>query len=49
MDGITATAILWHAIRVLGGKADYYIPHRIDEGYGLNAEAITQICEQGAG
>ena len=40
VDGITATAILWHAIRTLGGSADYYIPHRIDEGYGLNAQAI---------
>jgi single-stranded-DNA-specific exonuclease len=48
VDGITATAILWHAIRLLGGEVDYYIPHRIDEGYGLNAEALAQICEQGA-
>jgi single-stranded-DNA-specific exonuclease len=48
VDGITATAILWHAIRVLGGKADFYIPHRIDEGYGLNAEAIAQLCTDGA-
>src|SRR5689334_110777 len=31
VDGITATAILWHAIRQLGGHADYYIPHRIEE------------------
>jgi single-stranded-DNA-specific exonuclease len=49
VDGITATAILWHAIRQLGGQVDYYIPHRIDEGYGLNAEALAQICDQGAG
>src|SRR3954464_10159513 len=48
VDGITATAILWHAIRTLGGRADFYIPHRIEEGYGLNAEAITQICNDGA-
>jgi single-stranded-DNA-specific exonuclease len=48
VDGITATAILWHAIRVLGGSADFYIPHRIDEGYGLNPEAIAQICSDGA-
>src|SRR5688572_15975123 len=48
VDGITATAILWHAVRTLGGKADYYIPHRIDEGYGLNAEAIAQLCNDGA-
>src|SRR5688500_3126515 len=44
VDGITATAILWHAIRALGGQADFYVPHRIDEGYGLNSEAIAQLC-----
>src|SRR5665213_1404031 len=49
VDGITATAILWHAIRQLGGIVDSYIPHRIEEGYGLNAEAIEQICKDGAG
>jgi single-stranded-DNA-specific exonuclease len=48
VDGITATSILWHAIRVLGGSAEYYIPHRIEEGYGLNAEALKQLCEAGA-
>ncbi|MGH7214104.1 MAG: single-stranded-DNA-specific exonuclease RecJ [Tepidisphaeraceae bacterium] len=48
VDGITATAILWHAIKLLGGEVDYYIPHRIEEGYGLNAEAIGQICDTGA-
>jgi single-stranded-DNA-specific exonuclease len=48
VDGITATSILWHAVRVLGGTADFYIPHRIDEGYGLNAEALAQLCDAGA-
>ncbi|HTW94767.1 MAG TPA: single-stranded-DNA-specific exonuclease RecJ [Tepidisphaeraceae bacterium] len=48
VDGITATAILWHAIRLLGGDVGYYIPHRIDEGYGLNSEAIAQIIAEGA-
>ena len=48
VDGITATSILWHAITVFGGIVEFYIPHRIDEGYGLNSEAIGQICEQGA-
>jgi single-stranded-DNA-specific exonuclease len=48
VDGITATAILWHAIRVLGGAAEFYIPHRIEEGYGLNADALNQLCEAGA-
>jgi single-stranded-DNA-specific exonuclease len=48
VDGITAVAILWHAIKLLGGEVGYYIPHRIEEGYGLNAEAIAQICDGGA-
>src|SRR4051812_19613165 len=48
VDGITAVSILWHAIKLLGGEVDYYIPHRIDEGYGLNPEAIAQICKDGA-
>jgi single-stranded-DNA-specific exonuclease len=48
VDGITATTILWHAIRILGGVVDYYIPHRIDEGYGLNSAAIEEIIHDGA-
>jgi single-stranded-DNA-specific exonuclease len=48
VDGITATTILWHAVTLLGGKVDAYIPHRIDEGYGLNAEALNQIIDNGA-
>jgi single-stranded-DNA-specific exonuclease len=51
VDGITATTILWHAIRLMGGEAggvDFYIPHRIDEGYGLNSAAIGEIIDQGA-
>ncbi|MFH1613605.1 MAG: single-stranded-DNA-specific exonuclease RecJ [Planctomycetota bacterium] len=49
VDGITGTAILWHMLKMLGGRVDYYIPHRIEEGYGLNAEAIKQIAENGTG
>jgi single-stranded-DNA-specific exonuclease len=48
VDGITATSILWHAITNLGGNVDFYIPHRIDEGYGLNTQAIADICDGGA-
>jgi single-stranded-DNA-specific exonuclease len=48
VDGITATSILWHAITLLGGLVETYIPHRIDEGYGLNAEALGQIIDGGA-
>ena len=47
VDGITSTAILWHLLTMLGANTEYYIPHRIDEGYGLNEEAISQIAENG--
>ena len=47
-DGVTATAILWHALRTLGGDVGYYIPHRLEEGYGLNADAVGEICDGGA-
>ena len=48
VDGITATAILWHAIRILGGEVDWYIPHRVDEGYGLNGAVLAEIIAGGA-
>ena len=47
VDGISSVAILWHLIHLLGRKAEYYIPHRTDEGYGLNAEAIRLLAEAG--
>lgn len=47
VDGITGVSILWHLLELMGGKVEYYIPHRIDEGYGLNPEAITQLAENG--
>ncbi|MHC4877652.1 MAG: single-stranded-DNA-specific exonuclease RecJ [Planctomycetota bacterium] len=48
VDGVTATSILWHCLKLLGATVDYYIPHRMDEGYGLNAEAIRTLHEEDA-
>ncbi|MBE0535486.1 MAG: single-stranded-DNA-specific exonuclease RecJ, partial [Phycisphaerae bacterium] len=47
VDGITSVAILWHLLTMLGGAIEYYIPHRIDEGYGLNEDAVVQLAESG--
>ncbi len=44
VDGITGTAILCEIIKMLGGSVQFYIPHRVDEGYGLNEEAIKQLA-----
>ena len=48
VDGMTAIAILHACIKMLGGQADFYVPHRLDEGYGVNAEAIGKIVADGA-
>ncbi|NTW04878.1 MAG: single-stranded-DNA-specific exonuclease RecJ [Peptococcaceae bacterium] len=46
-DGITASALLVKAIGRLGGLVNYYIPDRIEEGYGLHLGALTKAGEQG--
>jgi single-stranded-DNA-specific exonuclease len=47
VDGITGVAILWQILTLLGANVEYYIPHRIDEGYGLNVEAVESIAKGG--
>ncbi len=47
-DGVTATALLVSALRALGFQVEPYIPNRVDEGYGLNPQAVHSLAEQGA-
>ena len=47
VDGVTATVLLVQALQSIGAKVRPYIPHRIDEGYGLNIDALSQLKEQG--
>ena len=47
-DGVTATVLLVQTLRALGGRARPYIPHRVDEGYGLHEEALTEMARKGA-
>jgi len=47
VDGITGVSILWQILTLFGADADYYIPHRIDEGYGLNEEAVQALAKSG--
>lgn len=46
-DGITATALLVQGISRLGGRAVHYIPHRLDEGHGLNYPALEGLRKKG--
>jgi len=45
-DGVTSTALLVTALQAAGGRVGPYIPDRVDEGYGLNLEAIERIAQQ---
>ena len=38
---------MWYILRLLEANVDYYIPHRIEEGYGLNCEAVEQLAQEG--
>ncbi len=49
VDGVTATVLLVEALNTLGLQASGYIPHRFDEGYGLNKEALKNLKEKGVG
>jgi single-stranded-DNA-specific exonuclease len=46
-DGVTSTVLLVQTIQALGGTVMPYIPHRVDEGYGLNTPALVQLAKDG--
>ena len=46
VDGIGGSAILWETLHDLGAEVLPYIPHRIDEGYGLSKAGISNIKVQ---
>lgn len=47
VDGITATCLLTDCLTRLGGRVRSYIPDRLEEGYGLNEEAVLHLARQG--
>ena len=46
-DGVTGTALLASALRDLGIPVVPYLPHRVDEGHGLNEHAVRILRDQG--
>lgn len=46
-DGVTSTTLLVQALKALGANVHAYIPHRVDEGYGLNSEALLKLARRG--
>ena len=47
-DGMTATAIMYRCLKILGGNVFYFIPSRLDDGYGLNRECLEKLHQRGA-
>ena len=47
VDGTTAIVILKTAIELCGGSADFHVPHRIREGYGMQDDVIERAAAAG--
>ncbi len=46
-DGMTGSAILVNGLRLLGADVSYHVPNRLEEGYGLNCDAIGKLADRG--
>src|SRR5579864_8693268 len=49
VDGIAATALAVHLLRELGAEVDWHLPSRFDEGYGVRAETLARLADDGCG
>ncbi len=47
VDGTTGASILVSFLREVGSEPIYYVPHRIEEGYGLNVEGLRRLKQRG--
>lgn len=49
VDGVTSVAMFYGFLRHLGVEADFYIPDRYTEGYGISMQAVEWAAQQGIG
>ncbi len=47
VDGATAIVILKKAIEMAGGTADFHVPHRLQDGYGMRPEVVERAAAEG--
>ena len=47
VDGVCSTAVLVRALRTLGADVDWYLPSRIDDGYGLARATVERLAARG--
>ncbi len=46
VDGVTSLTLLTRVLRAMGAEVSAFLPHRVDEGYGLSAEGVARCVEQ---
>jgi single-stranded-DNA-specific exonuclease len=49
VDGTTGASVLVSFLREIGAEPIYYVPHRIEEGYGLNVDGLRRLRARGVG
>ncbi len=47
-DGMTSTAILYRCLKLIGGDVSYFVPNRLDDGYGLSVDTLGKLHQRGA-
>ena len=45
VDGITSSALMMTALLPLGAQVNFYLPHRVKEGYGLSSKVVRRAAE----
>jgi single-stranded-DNA-specific exonuclease len=46
-DGMTATAILYGCLRLLGADVQYFLPNRLEDSYGLSCDSLEKLAQRG--
>src|SRR5471032_160450 len=46
VDGVTSTALLTEVLHALGWRVEFYLPNRMDEGYGLSADGVENCLKK---
>ena len=49
VDGVCATALTVSTLRELGADCDWFIPNRVEDGYGLSTENVRRLAQRGTG
>ena len=47
VDGVCSTAVLVRSLRRLGARPDWFLPSRLDDGYGLSAATVERLAARG--